>query len=74
MITTQINNKRKNHERIWEQCRKGNNCKVFVVNLLVVTGLKRWQRNTHVLNEQSLFDACGGMGRRGMYCGGIIRF
>ena len=53
-----------------EQCRKGNNCKVFVVNLLVVTGLKGWQRNTHVLNEQSLFDACGGMGRRGMYCGG----
>lgn len=59
---------------MWEQCRKGNNCKVFVVNLLVVTGLKGWQRNTHVLNEQSLFDACGGMGRRGMYCGGIIRF
>lgn len=47
-----------------EQCRKGNNCKVFVVNLLVVTGLKGWQRNTHVLNEQSLFDACGGDGKK----------
>lgn len=45
---------------MWEQYRKGNNCKVFVINLLVVTGLKGWQRNTHVLNEQSLFDACGG--------------
>ena len=36
-----------------------------MVNLLVVTGLKRWQPNTHVLNEQSLFDACGGMGGGG---------
>ena len=35
-----------------------------MVNLLVVTGLKGWQRNTHVLNEQSLFDACGGDGKK----------
>ena len=45
-----------------------------MVNLLVVTGLKRWQPNTHVLNEQSLFDACGGMGGGGGKKGGIIRF
>ena len=44
-----------------------------MVNLLVVTGLKRWQPNTHVLNEQSLFDACGGMGGGGKK-EGIIRF
>ena len=43
-------------------------------NLLVVTGLKRWQPNTHVLNEQSLFDACGGMGGGGGKKEGIIRF
>ena len=30
-----------------------------MVNLLVVTGLKRWQPNTHVLYEQSLFDYLG---------------